>query len=174
MLGLILRSVWHFLAMVVFFTAIALVLVAYTGKNPFVFRELLDYRLVTVGVPLFFALYAFRTYKNGGILEYWEGMTVAATVYIASALILGFFVWILLAWIDPSLLTDYIDRVQQLIISDKARLTEQMGEANYQDQLKSIPLTTPFDLAWDYFLKTLLIGLFLSVLFSLILRRKPN
>ena len=56
----------------------------------------------------------------------------------------------------------------------KENLIGSIGDEAIQKSLEILPTTTIFDLALDYFLKSLPYGIFLTIIISLILRRKPN
>ena len=70
--------------------------------------------------------------------------------------------------------SDNIEKLQQQIIGYKEEMITSVGAAAYNEQLTKLPLTSPMDLAGDYFLKSLIIGLFLAILMSVILRKLPK
>jgi len=76
--------------------------------------------------------------------------------------------------IEKSFLSEYIQQSIQNINEVKENLVESIGEEVLQKSLEILPTTTIFDLALDYFLKSLPYGIFLTIIISLILRRKPN
>ena len=59
------------------------------GVNPQIDLGHLFVDLVLIGLFVFFAEKDYKTYKNGGILHFWQGMTIGFIVYaIGSAIFL--------------------------------------------------------------------------------------
>lgn len=141
-------------------------------SNPLIEARIVD--LVLIPLFLFFGLKDFRDYRNEGILHYWQGMTVGVILYLLMALISAVWILIFLEIIDPQLLVDYIANRQELLMESKARVIDQMGEETFirsQEELNSI---SAWDLALDDFLKKSIIGLMLTIMISIILRKRPK
>jgi hypothetical protein len=152
---------------------IVLFLVLYQMEvNPLVEARIVD--LVLIPIFLYFGLKDFRDYRNGGILHYWQGMTVGVIIYLLMALISSVWIMAFLEFIDPELLGQYIlDRIE-LLEGSRLQIVEQMGEQAFLDSKEELKRITPFDLALDDILKKSIIGLMLTIMISVILRKKPQ
>jgi hypothetical protein len=78
---------------------------------------------------------------------------------------------VLLVIIDPDLTTNYIESRISLLNENKDALIESINEQAYIDALNGVEETTPMDLAIDDFLKKSIIGLFLTIIIAVILRK---
>ena len=87
---------------------------------------------------------------------------------------MSLFILIFGTWIEPEFVTNFIQSSIDQIESAKEKISTAIGEDELTKILEILPSTTLFDLALDYFLKSLPYGLFLTIIISLILRKKPN
>jgi hypothetical protein len=140
--------------------------------NPLLESRVVD--LVLIPIFLYFGLKDFRDYRNDGILHYWQGMTVGVIIYLLMALISSLWIIVFLELIDPELLNNYILDRLQLIEGSKSQIVDQMGEQTFLDSKAELRFITSFDLALDDFLKKSIIGLMLTIMISIILRKKPK
>lgn len=140
--------------------------------NPLIESRIVD--LVLIPIFLYFGLKDFRDYRNGGILHYWQGMTVGVIIYLLMALISSIWILSFLELISPDLLVKYILDRTELLESSKLQIIEQMGEQTFLDSKAELQDITAFDLALDDFLKKSIIGLMLTIMISVILRKKPK
>jgi hypothetical protein len=76
--------------------------------------------------------------------------------------------------LDHNFTSGFISGSMQHIIQAKERIIAQVGEKAYNKTLEIIPTTTLMDLALDYFLKSLPLGLILTILITLVLRNNPR
>ncbi|MEQ9300795.1 MAG: DUF4199 domain-containing protein [Cyclobacteriaceae bacterium] len=151
---------------------IVLFLVLYSMEvNPLVEARVVD--LVLIPMFLYFGLKDFRDYRNGGILHYWQGMTAGVIIYLLMALMSSIWIITFLEFIDPDLLSNYILDRAELLDGSKLQIVEQMGEQTFLESKDEIQRITSFDLALDDFLKKSIIGLMLTIMISVILRKKP-
>lgn len=140
--------------------------------NPFVESRLMD--IILLPIFIFFSLKDFRDVRNGGVLHYWQGMTVGVLMYLLMATISALFIYIFTTWIDPNVLHEYIaDRVN-LMQESKVQFLEQLGEDTYEKAIVDVSATKPITLAIDDFLKKSIIGLMLTIMISIILRKQPK
>jgi hypothetical protein len=77
-------------------------------------------------------------------------------------------------WIEPDFVTIFIQSSIDQIESAKEKISNAIGQDELAKVLEILPSTTLFDLALDYLLKSLPYGLFLTIIISLIIRKKPN
>ena len=59
----------------------------YAQRHPLLMPPILDFRILIFGVFIFFSLKEFRDYLNGGILYFWQGMSVGMLCYLGMALL---------------------------------------------------------------------------------------
>jgi len=145
----------------------------YLGRHPFLIPVFMDFRIILFGVFIFFTLREVRDYYQQGILYFWQGIfgsflfTIAYAVISCLALV-GFMS------VVPAFLTDYIELTFQQLKSLPPEVIESIGKEVYSHNLETLPATTALDLGKLYFLQSLIISLFLSIILSVILRRQPK
>lgn len=140
-----------------------------TDKNPLVEIKFIDIPLLVIFI--FFALKEFRDRYNQDKLHFWQGITGGMVTFFTLAIISGLFILVLLLAIDPGITTNYIESRIALLNENKQTLIDSIDEQAYINALAGVKETTPFDLALDDFLKKSIIGLFLTIIIALILRK---
>lgn len=141
----------------------------FLGKNPLLEIKYID--LPILGIFIFFALKEFKVRFNDGELRFWQGITGGMITYVTIAVISGIFILILLNVIDPGITQSYIESRVSLLNENKETLIESINEQAYADALEGVQNTTATDLALDDFLKKSIIGLFLTIIIAVILRK---
>ena len=144
----------------------------YMGKHP-INISVLDIRFLILPLFMAIAMKDFRDNKNEKSLHFWQGLSVGAIVFFTIGILISLFI-IVFSIIDPDFLQMYIDDRIALIVDHRDAFVEQLGEVTVQEQLEKLPLTTSFNLAIDYFVRTIAIGLILNILISIILRKQPK
>lgn len=143
----------------------------YIDKHPLLIPIIYDIRIFLLAVFTFFAIKEFRDYRNGGELHFWQGMLIGMLIAIS----LGFFAAlaiVIFGMVEPEFLNSYLEIMLGQLQSSKEEIIQSVGEEAYQNTLENLPSTTITDLALDYYLKSVVIGLFLTIIISVILRRK--
>ncbi|MEJ2004258.1 MAG: DUF4199 domain-containing protein [Cyclobacteriaceae bacterium] len=146
----------------------------YFGSNhPQLFPVFLDFRILLFAVFIFFSIKEFKDYYQAGTLHFWQGMIVGITCYLS----ISIFVSIAIA-VFGSVEEEYVDRyvseISAVLSENSTAIIEKVGEESFRTQMEALPLTTVYDLAIDYLLKSMFIGLFLTIIISVILRRQPK
>ncbi|MBI1768221.1 MAG: DUF4199 domain-containing protein [Bacteroidetes bacterium] len=145
----------------------------YMGRHPFLLPVIFDFRIVIFSVFIFLCLKEVRDYYQEGNLFFWQGM-IGGYVFIGTSAVIGsIFTWFIARW-DSNFLPSYISRLQQQMTGFQKQIEESVGAEAYQQQLAKLPGTSALDLAGDYFLKSLIIGLFLTIIISVILRKQTQ
>lgn len=158
-----------------FFTALLLgavfVALFYAGRHPLLIPVIYDVRILLLAIFIFFSVKEFRDYRNGGVLHFWQGMLVGLVLTITAGLLM---LVIILAFgtAEENLLSGYLSEMTTQLADNKEEFLEAIGEEAYQKTVTKLPSTTLTDLALDYYLKSFGIGLFLSIIISVILRRQ--
>jgi len=141
------------------------------GTNPLVEMQLFDFFILPVF--LFFGLKEYRDAYNQRLMEFWQGMTVGFIVYFTIALLSSSLTWVFVQWVDSSLLASYIANSLSELDQKKVEIIKRMGEDTFLTSQQGVRATNIFDLALDSFLKKTAVGLLLTIMISVIMRRKP-
>jgi len=145
----------------------------FIGRHPFLLPVIFDFRVILFGVFIFFSLKELRDYNLQGVLFFWQGMISSYVFIITSALIGSLFTWGFAKWYTQ-FLSSYIEKLREQMTAYKNEIITSVGTEAYNEQWKKLPFTSPMDLAGDYFLKSMIIGLFLAIIMSVILRKQPK
>ncbi len=130
----------------------------------------LDFGFLLIPIMVFFAIKDFKENHNKGELRFWQGMTAGFVTYSTIAVGSAIFIWIFLS-LEEQVLQGYIADRLQLLMENRAEFESTLGEDLYKEQVRKMNATTPGVMAWDDFWKKLSIGLFLTILISVILRK---
>ena len=145
----------------------------YSGRHPLSIPVFFDVRLLILPLFMTFAMKEFRDFHNDRVLHFWQGLTIGFITFTIIGSLVSVFI-IILSNIDPSFLTSYIEERVYLLETNKQQFIEALNEDIIAEQLRTLPLTTSIDLALDYFLKSVGMGVFLNIIISVILRRQPK
>ena len=137
--------------------------------NPLVNIKMVD--VLILSIFIFFALKEFRDRYNHRELHFWQGMTGGVINYLTIAIVSAIFIYVMTVMIDPDMTTNYIISRIEVLNENKQTLVDTMDEKTFQDAMAGVKETTGFDLALDDFLKKSIIGLFLTIIIAVILRK---
>ena len=152
---------------------ISLLILFYLGRHPLLLNPVLDARWPLMGLFVFFALKMLRD-QNNGVLHFWQAMLLGFLVYMIMAQMAAAFIAIFASIDATHFMSSYIAIATEQINVNKADLIDKLGEKTVTDALAMLPNTTASNLAFDYFLKSMPIGLILTLLLSTLMRRKGN
>lgn len=144
----------------------------YAGKNPLLIPPFLDFRILLYPIILVFAIRDYKENRNEGILHFWQGMSVGIQAVVISSFFMAIFILIFGGLIENDFVPEYIRLMSEQIHHLDQKVIESVGEEAINKSLELLPSTHIFDLALDYFIKSLPYGLFLTIIISLILRKK--
>jgi len=151
-----------------------LLVLFYIGKHPLLLNPLLDARWMLFGLFIFFAIKSLRE-DNGGFLHLWEGLALGVLVYLIMAQMAAAFIAVFASIDSTHFLTDYIRiAMEQINANREALIANNINEKTLTDALKILPTTTANNLAFDYFLKSMPIGLILTLILSILMRRREE
>lgn len=139
-------------------------------QNPLIHARLFD--LVLIPIMVFFCIKEFRDRVNYRELFFWQGMTTGFFVYILIAFFSSLFVYGFLNLYDVNILLEFIQANEEGLQEQRDIFIENFGQEKYQVTLENIRSTEPYHVALDDFIKKLGIGLFYTIIISVILRRK--
>ncbi|WP_258101734.1 DUF4199 domain-containing protein [Marinoscillum pacificum] len=143
------------------------------GVNPQIDLGHLFVDLVLIGLFVFFAEKDYKTYKNGGILHFWQGMTIGFIVYaLGSAIFLSG--QIFYYNFDADAVINYQSAATKFLEERSEIFIDKFGEDMYQLQLEEIKHVTKWDLIQESTVKKIIAGFFITPVISIILRKQPN
>lgn len=157
-------------AVTALFTIIAFVVFYIMGQQPW--RNLVSFLLdiFVIGVFLFLAIKDFKSSVNQGELRFYQGMTIGFIVYFIAAFGFSLFYFVLIQWIEPDFLSEFIKVAQEDLMVRKDMIVTALSEESYNEQYSKMADTTVSVLIIDSFVKRVLIGLVLTPVFSILLR----
>jgi len=144
----------------------------FMGRNPLIDIRIVD--VVVLAVFLVFSMREFRDRYNNRTLHYWQGVSIGMITYFVTALISAIFILMFVNFIQPDALQEYIVNRLVLLEQNKQQLIDKINEDAYKKAVDGVKMTTAADLALDDLLKKSFIGLFLTIIIAVILRKKPN
>jgi hypothetical protein len=153
--------------------SIVIAVLFFSGQHPFLLPVIFDFRIIVFAVFIFFSLREVRDYHLRGVLFFWQGIVGSYVVIFTSALVGSLFTLSLGEW-SSTFLSSYVEKERQEMMNYKDQIISSVGADAYNQQLNKLPLTSSWDLASDYFLKSIIIGLFLAILISVFVRKQPK
>lgn len=149
------------------------VILYYIGRHPSFVFPLFDLRVGVFGVFMFFILKELRDYHFGGLLFFWQGLAACGIFLITFAVLASLLMWIFAINV-PGFVTEYIELATNQLKSYPKETVDQIGKETFDRQLGLLSGTTAGSLVSTYFVQCFGIGLFISIIISVILRRQPQ
>ncbi len=151
-------------------SAILLITLYYVGKNPFLISPFLDFRIFVFGIFIFFALKEFRDFHQGGLLYFWQALFGSFVVVVLSSLIgaTGLYIF---GSIETEFVSSYIVGMTEYLKTFPAEDIERIGKDVYERNLSQLQSTNMATLVQTHFAQGLIIGFFVSLILSVILRK---
>lgn len=151
-----------------------LILLYFIGSHPLLILPYADFRILLFGIFIFFTLKEFRDNHQEGVLYFGQGM-VASLIFVTVAATVGAMTVFIFSKAYPQFVSDF---VKQGLESANAFL--QNGSLNEEEKnqvrvmMESLPATNGKALAGRHFVQSLMIGFFISIILSVILRKQPK
>jgi len=152
---------------------ILVIILYYIGRHPFLIIPLFDFRVALFGVFIFFILKELRDYYFGGLLFFWQGTAACGIFVITFGVLASLLIWIFAINV-PHFVIQYVELATNQVKTYPKETIEQIGKDVYDRTLAELKSTTAFGLARLYFRQGIIIGFFISVILSVILRRQPQ
>jgi hypothetical protein len=152
---------------------ILLLVLYYLGQHPLLISPFLDFRVLMFGIFIFFALREFRDFHQAGVLHLWQGM-FGGTIVIFTATLVASACMYLFGTFDDQFVNSYIVQITAYVKSFPAEDIERIGKDIYERNLTALPSTNIAALAITYFMQGLVIGFFVNIILSVILRKQPK
>jgi hypothetical protein len=145
----------------------------YMGRHPLMIIIYLDFRIILYAVFMFFALKELRDLYYDGILYMWQGMMSSFILVMTFAILVSGAMYAFGSAV-PDFRDDYVREGTALLKSMPKEAIEQIGKDNYDRNLSQLPATNVLELSVIYFRQCVIIGLFISIILSVVLRRQPK
>jgi hypothetical protein len=145
----------------------------YLGRHPLVTSPFLDFRILLFGIFIFFTLKEFRDYEQGGVLYFAQAMIGGLAVVMIMTIITSIMLQIF-GSLEKDFVTTYIEQVTAYVKSFSREDIERVGKEIYDRNLAALPTTNVSKLTITYFIHGMVIGFFVNIILSVILRRQPK
>jgi hypothetical protein len=151
-------------------SAILLVILYYAGRNPFLISPFLDFRIFIFGVFIFFSLREFRDFYQGGTLFFWQALFGSFVIVMLSSLISSAGLY-LFGSVEEEFVTSYVQQMTQYLKTFPPEEIQRIGKDIYERNLRELPSTNISTLVLTHFAQGIIIGFFVSIILSVILRK---
>jgi hypothetical protein len=150
-----------------------LIITFYLGRHPLITSPFLDFRVLLFGIFIFFTLKEFRDYEQEGVLYFSQAMIGGLVVIMIMTTLTSIMLQIF-GTVEKDFVATYIDQVTAYIKAFTKEDIERVGKALYERNLAELPSTNISMLTVTYFVHGLVIGFFVNIILSVILRRQPK
>lgn len=150
-----------------------LIILYAVGKHPFLVPVYADFRIFLFGIFIFFTLKEFRDSYNQQVMYFWQGM-MASYAMLGVFSIVTAIVIITLAAVQPNFIQEYISLFIEQARATEAEVIPHMGKENFERNLEAIRATNGPERAFVYFIQSIWIGFFISIIVTIILRKQPK
>jgi len=152
---------------------VLVIVMFYLGRHPLVVSPYLDFRILLFGIFVFFALKEFRDYDQQGVLYFAQAMLGGFMVIFILTTLATLLIWIF-GSVEPDFVSEYIEQVTAYVKSFSEEDIKQLGKDVYERNLAALPSTNIGRLAFTYFVQGLVLGFFVNIVLSVIVRRQPK
>lgn len=154
---------------------IAFVVFFYLDQQPW--RNMISFLIdiLIVGIFSFLSIKDFKSNYNNGELRFYHGMTLGFISYASTAMVFAAFYFVFMQWIEPDFLTEFIEIAKSDMLLRKDMIIQGVDinpEEFFQKQYDDLDLITKGSLVFDSFIKKLIFGIFLTPIFSILLRTR--
>lgn len=153
---------------------VLLIIMYFFGPHPMLILPYADFRILLFGIFIFFTLKEFRNNHQDGVLSFGQGM-VGSLLFVTVAGTVGAIVVLIYCKINPEFISDFIQQGLESArsFSESSAITE--AEKNrITVMIEALPATNAKGLAGQHFVQSLMIGFFISIILSVILRKQPK
>lgn len=145
----------------------------YLGRHPLMVSPMLDFRILLFGIFIFFTLREFRDFNQEGYLSFAQGVLGGLVVVFVSSLMTSIALAIYGDW-ENGFVKMFIEQRGAYLKTFPKEEIERIGKEIYQRNLDALPTTNSVALAGTYFVQGSVIGFFVSIIISVILRQQPK
>jgi|SRR5688572_12960129 len=154
-------------------TIVLVIAMYYIGRHPLMVSPFMDFRILLYGVCIFFSLKELRDGHQKGALFFWQGM-VGSFIMIVVAATFASILLMVFCSIESSFIPAYVTAMTEYLKGFPTEDIARIGKDVYQRNLDQLPATNSKQIASLYFMQSLMIGFFVSIILSVILRKEPK
>jgi hypothetical protein len=141
-------------------------------QNPLVNAKKIDILLFLIFI--FFCTKEYRDVYNHRSLTFWDGMLCGSINFLVMAVISAAFILLFTRFLKTGMVDDYIHNTIGYLEDNKEQFLEKENVQTYNQLISDVESTTARDLALDDFLKKSRIGIFLTIIVAVILKKSPR
>lgn len=145
----------------------------YMNRHPVMISPYLDFRVFLYGIFIFFSLKEYRDFHNEGALHFFQGM-FGSFVLVATAAVLGSILYRIFGAFETNFIPEYIRLMTEYLKGWPEEDIARVGKETFERNLQSLPSTNMGQIATMYLVQSFGIGLFVSIIMSVILRKQPK
>ena len=108
-----------------------------------------------------------------GILYFWQGMVGSYVLLLSFGLLAAMAVY-LFALVDTSFVTEFVRLFTEQAKSIPAEELERVGKEDFERNLLELSNTNGYNMALLHFKQSLIIGFFISIIITIVLRKQPK
>lgn len=151
-----------------------LIAIYYIGEDhPLMIPPYLDFRILLLGILIFFGLKEFRDGYNESVLYFWQGI-IGSYIILFIASVVGALGLMTFAHIEPKFVSTYIEQRMAYWQSFTDEEINKIGKNVFDYNVKHFASVDALQLAFSYFAQGIIMGLFISIILSVILRKQPK
>ncbi|MCZ6521699.1 MAG: DUF4199 domain-containing protein [Bacteroidetes bacterium] len=141
----------------------------FVDRNPLINSKFFDF--IVIPIMIFFAIKEYRDYENQGKLWFWQGMSIGFINYMTIGIFSALFVGTFIVWIDGQVLMGFINNRVDYLMTHKVEILKEMNEDRFIETIENVKKISTMDVLWDQILRKMIIGLFLTIILSVFLRK---
>jgi len=145
----------------------------YMNRHPVMIAPFLDFRVFLYAIFIFFSLKEYRDFHNEGALHFFQGM-FGSFVLVATAGVLGSILYRIFGALETNFIPEYIRLMTEYLKSAPEDEVARVGKETIERNLQALPSTNMGQIATLYLVQSFGIGLFVSIIMSVILRKQPK
>jgi hypothetical protein len=133
----------------------------------------MDFRIFLYGIFIFFALKEYREFHQQGVLYLWQGMG-GSFVVVATAALVGSMLLRIFGEVESNFIPSYVAAMTEYLEAFPEEDIKRIGKDAYERNLMELPSTNMGQISILYMFQSFAIGLFVSIILSVILRKQPK
>lgn len=154
-------------------SSMLLVAMFYMGNHPLMIAPFFDFRILLYGIFIFFFLKEFREDYQEGALYFSQGM-VGSFVFIMVGGVISSLLVMLFCELEKDFIASYVKAMTEYLNTFSEEDINRIGKEVFERNVQDLPATNAKQIAGKYFIQSLLIGFFVSIILSVILRKEPK
>ena len=149
-----------------------LVFFAFTFFDPDPIKACIIPVIILLFVFIFSAIREYKINLGKGILFLWEGISIGFVTYMTVAVIGSIGLYTATS-VEPSYLQSFIENNEKKWVENKAQIVEENGIEYYNNYITDLKQTTPTWLFFGSFIGIVGVGILVTFILSIILRKQP-